>query len=135
MASGVAIHSWQRRSLARLCGLMLVGLVPQSALAQDGPAAPRVALVIGNSAYVSVEALPNPSNDARLVAEKLWLAGFEVIESIDSDRATMLADIATFQSRLRDGSEALFYYAGHGYSWTGATTCCRSRFLPPRLMS
>lgn len=119
MASGVAIGSWRCKPVARLCGLMLAGLVPQSALAQDEPAAPRVALVIGNSAYVSVEALPNPSNDARLVAEKLWLAGFEVIESIDSDRATMLGDIATFQSRLRDGSEALFYYAGHGVQLDG----------------
>jgi uncharacterized protein len=123
MASRVKVHGWRRRPLARLCGVVLVGLIPQGALAQDaaadGPAAPRVALVIGNSAYVNVEALPNPSNDARLVAEKLWLAGFEVIESIDSDRATMLADIATFQSRLREGSEALFYYAGHGVQLDG----------------
>lgn len=74
----------------------------------------RVALVIGNSAYRSVAPLPNPVNDAELVAEKLWEAGFEVIETIDGDREKMLADLATFRSRLREGSEALFYYAGHG---------------------
>lgn len=74
----------------------------------------RVALVVGNSAYRAVGALPNPANDAELVAEKLWEAGFEVIETIDGDREKMLADLATFRSRLREGSEALFYYAGHG---------------------
>jgi uncharacterized protein len=119
LASGVTTYGWRRKSVTRLCGIMLVGVASQGALAQDGPAAPRVALVIGNSAYTSVQPLPNPSNDAHLVAEKLWLAGFEVIESVDSDRATMLADIATFQSRLRDGSEALFYYAGHGVQLDG----------------
>ena len=78
------------------------------------PSASRVALVIGNSAYQNVSALPNPANDARLIAEKLWESGFEVIESIDADRETMLSDLATFRSRLREGSEALFFYAGHG---------------------
>lgn len=74
----------------------------------------RVALVVGNSAYRSVAPLPNPVNDAELVAEKLWEAGFEVIETVDGDREKMLADLATFRSRLREGSEALFYFAGHG---------------------
>jgi uncharacterized protein len=75
---------------------------------------PRVALVIGNSAYQNVTPLPNPGNDAQIIAEKLWESGFEVIESIDADRETMLASLATFRSRLRDGSEAVVYYAGHG---------------------
>ena len=74
----------------------------------------RVALVIGNSAYQNVTPLPNPGNDAQIIAEKLWESGFEVIESIDSDRETMLASLATFRSRLREGSEAVVYYAGHG---------------------
>ena len=81
--------------------------------------APRVALVIGNSAYRNMAPLPNPVNDAQLIAEKLWESGFEVIESIDSDRETMLADLATFESRLREGSEALFFYAGHGVQLGG----------------
>ncbi|WP_229724285.1 caspase family protein [Cribrihabitans marinus] len=89
--------------------------VPALAQDADDPSgASRVALVIGNSAYQNVTPLPNPANDAELIAEKLWESGFEVIESIDSDRETMLADLATFRSRLREGSEALFFYAGHG---------------------
>ena len=101
--------------LIRLACTLAAVALPVLAMAQqlDGPA-PRVALVIGNSAYINVPALPNPANDARLIAEKLWQAGFEVIETTDGDKATMLADIATFQSRLREGSEAVFYYAGHG---------------------
>jgi uncharacterized protein len=79
----------------------------------------RVALIIGNSNYQSISALQNPANDAALIAEKLWEAGFEVIESIDADRETMLADLATFKSRLREGSEAIFFYAGHGVQIDG----------------
>lgn len=78
------------------------------------PPPPRVALVIGNSAYLNVTPLPNPANDAQIIAEKLWESGFEVIESTDADRETMLANLATFRSRLREGSEAVMFYAGHG---------------------
>jgi TPR repeat protein len=95
-------------------------MVPLSASAQEQPqAAPRIAMVVGNSNYVSVSALPNPANDAHAVAEKLWESGFEVIETIDADREKMLADLATFRSRLREGSEALFFYAGHGVQING----------------
>ncbi|WP_299473252.1 caspase family protein [uncultured Roseibium sp.] len=95
---------------------VMVLLGPAEAQTSDALAnsTSRVALVIGNSAYRSVAPLPNPVNDAELVAERLWEAGFEVIETIDGDREKMLADLATFRSRLREGSEALFYYAGHG---------------------
>jgi TPR repeat protein len=81
--------------------------------------APRVAMVVGNSNYQSVDPLPNPANDARIIAEKLWESGFEVIETIDADREEMLADLATFRSRLHEGSEALFFYAGHGVQING----------------
>ena len=38
----------------------------------------RLALVIGQSAYRSVPALPNPANDARAVTQLLTDSGFEV---------------------------------------------------------
>ncbi|WP_095587960.1 caspase family protein [Actibacterium ureilyticum] len=92
-----------------------VAMAPVAYAQQDDLApAPRVALVIGNSNYDSVTSLPNPVNDAQIIAEKLWESGFEVIESLDADRETMLSNLATFRSRLRDGSEAVVYYAGHG---------------------
>ncbi|MEM8700504.1 MAG: caspase family protein [Pseudomonadota bacterium] len=111
---------WPIRVLFKSTGALAIAavffLAPAEAQTTDALAGStsRVALVIGNSAYQSVAALPNPVNDAELVAEKLWEAGFEVIETLDGDREKMLADLATFRSRLREGSEALFYYAGHG---------------------
>lgn len=114
---GRSIGQWSAGfSVAVLIALSAGPLAAQNA---DTQSAPRVALVIGNSAYHHITPLPNPANDAQLIAEKLWESGFEVIESIDADRETMLADLATFRSRLREGSEALFFYAGHGVQLSG----------------
>ena len=78
----------------------------------------RVALVIGNSAY-RVRRLPNPVNDARLMAETLRQLGFDVIHREDLTRAQMQEAITDFGSRLRAGGVALFYYAGHGVQISG----------------
>lgn len=45
----------------------------------------RVALVIANSRYVSETPLPNPPRDARLIADALRGAGFEVAQASDLD--------------------------------------------------
>lgn len=82
--------------------------------AQEARPVNRVALVIGNGGYETLDALPNPPHDAAALAEALWNAGFEVIELIDADREQMINGIATFANRLRPGAEAVFYYAGHG---------------------
>ena len=47
----------------------------------------RLALVIGNGAYVNATPLPNPPNDAAVVAKALRGIGFEVIEGTNLDRA------------------------------------------------
>ncbi|MFZ0836491.1 MAG: caspase family protein [Xanthobacteraceae bacterium] len=49
----------------------------------------RVALVIGNGAYVNVPHLPNPPNDAKDVADALQRSGFETILGLDLDKAGM----------------------------------------------
>lgn len=82
--------------------------------AQEARPVNRVALVIGNGQYETLDVLPNPPHDAAALAEALWNAGFEVIELIDADREQMINGIATFANRLRPGAEAVFYYAGHG---------------------
>ena len=77
----------------------------------------RVALVIGNGAYQSVQALPNPPNDAKLMAGTLTDLGFKVTLVVDGDILKMSEAVTTFGRALRDaGPEAtgLFYYAGHG---------------------
>jgi hypothetical protein len=95
---------------------------PQPAAAQPAtPAAPgkRMALVIGNGAYASVKALPNPPNDARAMARSLRDTGFVVAEGIDLDRASMQKITRDF---LRDAARAqiaLVYHAGHGVQIDG----------------
>jgi uncharacterized caspase-like protein len=78
---------------------------------------PRIALVIGNGGYKSVNALPNPPHDAELMAEALKKAGFTVTLITDGDMAGMGAAVTEFGKTLRQaGADAtgLFYYAGHG---------------------
>ena len=86
-------------------------------LAAVAMAEPRIALVIGNGAYRSVNGLPNPPNDAKLMADALKRVGFQVTLVADGDMATMGSAVSAFGSALRQaGPDAtgLFYYAGHG---------------------
>ncbi|MEO6301054.1 MAG: caspase family protein [Paracoccaceae bacterium] len=80
-------------------------------------AEPRIALVVGNGAYVAVNGLPNPPNDARLMATTLEKAGFTVTLVADGSMEQMSAAVTKFGSALRDAgpeTTGLFYYAGHG---------------------
>ena len=82
---------------------------------------PRVALVIGNSAYADAP-LANPANDARLMAETLRGLGFDVIERVDANQREMKLAIFELGDRLEAaGKDAvgLFYYAGHGVQVEG----------------
>jgi len=79
----------------------------------------RVALVIGNGAYVHVKALPNPSNDARSIAKSLRGIGFTVSEGIDLDRVAMQSTIREFLREAANAQVAVVYYAGHGVQVEG----------------
>ncbi len=79
--------------------LIIVGLAVQAELGSSFAANPRVALVIGNSAYREAS-LANPANDARLIAATLRNLGFEVMERIDADQRTMKYTIALAVSAL-----------------------------------
>jgi carboxyl-terminal processing protease len=74
--------------------------------------------VIGNSAYKGeLPALPNPANDAKLMAKTLKGIGFDVVEAEDASQDEMKRAIAEFSDKLTAaGSEGtgLFFYAGHG---------------------
>ena len=94
-------------------GLLL--LVCQPALAEK-----RVALVLANSAYQNVAALPNPVNDGAMIAATLKEAGFDVVDSrhdlpaLETRRA-----LRDFADRARDADIAVVYYAGHGLEVDG----------------
>ncbi|MFO1183521.1 MAG: caspase family protein [Bauldia sp.] len=97
-------------------GLKVAVLLGLLALAFAVPAAAqkRVALVIGNSAYTSVGALPNPVNDARLIKTSLESAGFTVTLAESLARGAFVNTLRDFRDKA-DGAEwAVVYYAGHG---------------------
>ena len=79
----------------------------------------RVALVIGNGAYASVRALPNPPNDARSIAKNLRDIGFTVSEGVDLDRAMMQKMTRDFLREAARAQIAVIYYAGHGVQIDG----------------
>ena len=74
----------------------------------------RVALVIGNSAYVDAPELRNPRNDAEDVSKALTGLGFEVTTGRDLTGLQLTRIIAAFSRSLQGADVALFYYAGHG---------------------
>src|SRR5689334_16539471 len=87
---------------------------------QPASAEKRVALVIGNSIYRSVPALPNPANDAAALAATLKGAGFDVVDSkLDLPIAGMRRALRDFADMARDSDVAVIYYAGHGIEMQG----------------
>ncbi|MBR2687370.1 MAG: caspase family protein [Aquamicrobium sp.] len=101
-----------------LTGLILVALTAFGVQAAKSDTK-RVALVIGNSKYVNAVALPNPANDARLIASTLRNAGFEVIEGVDQDNAGMHGLIGKFTEESYNADLAIIFYAGHGMQVDG----------------
>jgi hypothetical protein len=84
------------------------------------PASARnVALVIGNDGYANVPALKKAVNDARAVSIELERLGFVVRRAENLDQKAMSRAIVGFQSDLRAGDQALFFYAGHGFEIGG----------------
>jgi caspase domain-containing protein len=79
---------------------------------------PRMALVIGNSAYPEVP-LRNPVNDVRAMARTLRELGFTVIARENASKRTMETAILEFGRQLAGGGVGFFYYAGHGLQVRG----------------
>ena len=74
----------------------------------------KVALVIGNSAYLNTTPLPNAATDAADMAERLAGLGFDVYGGVDLNRQATLQAVDTFSRALSPDDLALFFYAGHG---------------------
>jgi uncharacterized protein (TIGR02145 family) len=79
----------------------------------------RLALVIGNSAYVHGGVLKNPVNDAMAMEQALTRVGFEVMVFLNLDQTGMKRVIDDFGNHLKDFDVGLFYYAGHGIQSKG----------------
>jgi hypothetical protein len=91
-----------------------------SAAEPSSPAENRVALVIGNGHYANVGALPNPRQDAALVAEALKKSGFTSVTLLDDlGRDAFVSAIKAFQDQADKADWAAIYYAGHGVEMDG----------------
>jgi hypothetical protein len=97
-------------------GLVVVFLL---IFATPATAQRRVALVIGNSAYLNATALGNPANDAGDVGSALKGAGFEIILGLDLDKKAFDAKVREFSRLLPQAETALLFYAGHGLQVSG----------------
>jgi uncharacterized caspase-like protein len=82
----------------------------------------RVALVIGQSAYRAVPALPNAANDGKRMTELLGNAGFDVTAAPDLAQNDMRQTISDFAAKVAASGPdtvALVFYAGHGLQIDG----------------
>jgi type VI secretion system VasD/TssJ family lipoprotein len=120
---------WRRRQqvqrMQRRQHLAWLGLAPAAWLAAPqrlaaqaastaAPASRRVALVIGNAAYAQLP-LPNPENDARLIAATMSALGFAVDLQLNLKVRDFKRVLREFGRRMDDDDSAsVFFYAGHG---------------------
>ena len=104
---------------ARFISLAFAALALAALLSVPAAAQKRVALVVGNSAYVNAGALTNPANDARDFAMSLKDMGFDVVLGLDLDKRGFDAKVRDFTRVLTDADTALFFYAGHGLQVAG----------------
>ncbi len=106
------------------CHQLLKFIIPATILLTAAPAFAenRLALVIGQSAYKSVPALPNPGNDAKAVTQLLTDSGFEVSSSADLSQNEMRTAVSDFAGKVAakgPDTVALVFYAGHGIQVDG----------------
>src|SRR6516164_8672825 len=120
--SGEGLMRWTAVSLA----IAFVCVTANQAVAQKTAnqvvAQKKVALVIGNDAYVHEARLDNPGRDAGLIAAHLEKLGFELVGDRalrDLDKATTDRMVSLFGAKAQDADVALFYFSGHGTQFDG----------------
>jgi len=110
--------TWKVSRRVAWCAISLAALVLFSC--EPAFAEKRVALIIGNSAYQNAPQLPNPVNDAGLMAATFKSAGFDVVDSrqnlsaLETRRA-----LRDFADAAQNADIAVVYYAGHGLEVDG----------------
>jgi hypothetical protein len=107
------------RDLLLVSGLLLLPLISAS---HARAAENRLALVMGQSAYRAVPALPNAENDGKRMAELLTNVGFQVTAAPDLAQNDMRQTISGFAAKVAASGPdtvALVFYAGHGLQIDG----------------
>ena len=103
------------RAVVRACllgGSLLVIATPVCAQT-------RVALVVGNNAYLRVPPLNNAVNDAAAISEELRKFGFQVIRVLDGKAREINDAKQRFISAVANGGIGVFYFSGHGIQVEG----------------
>lgn len=87
-------------------------------IALPAAAAPRMALVLGNSAY-DFGPLPNVAYDVQALSAKLEALGFSVETALNLDQSQTYNTLLHFLAQAADAKEVLFFYAGHAIQVNG----------------
>ena len=95
------------KTVVALAGFLLMLAMPVSA-------AQRVALVIGNGAYVNEAPLRNPPNDAADISAALGRLGFEVMQIKDVGKSDLEKGLQKLTRAAATSDIAIVFYAGHG---------------------
>ena len=103
-----------RQMLAAALLLAALAIAGRTAFAQEPRSLNGVALVIGQSDYSQIPALPNPANDARDMAKLLTDLGFDARSVTNRDAAKLRRDLERFAEDAEGADVALIYYSGHG---------------------
>jgi formylglycine-generating enzyme required for sulfatase activity len=118
MAPGCATRSSRHVSVKRALlaafaiALACVTLAAPASAQQRGN---RVALIIGNANYPDANTpLGTTVRDARTLADEFKRLDFEVDIQENAGKEEMKRAIDAFNAKIRNGSEALFYFSGFG---------------------
>ncbi len=108
--------------MSRFALRIFIAVALVAGAAQATFAEKRVALVIGNSAYVNGPTLANPVRDAKAVAEALRGVGFlEVTEGYNLTKPQFNSALKRFGDAAASADWALIFFAGHGIAVGGET--------------
>jgi hypothetical protein len=96
---------------------MIVGLIALPGLAIAGPQ--KVALVVGNAAYMHMPGLTTATNDAQDMAARLRDMGYEVTLLTDIGSEVFRVVLDAFAAQAKEADTVVFYYAGHAFQRGG----------------
>jgi uncharacterized caspase-like protein len=107
------------------------GAADQSKYMFERPAE-RVALIVGNAEYKNVPAgeLPGAVADATQMSDVLTSLHFDVIPALNVGTRADFINLyfKPFLNKIREGSLAIFYFSGHGFSYEGESYLTPLRF-------
>lgn len=96
---------------------LLVALLAGTSLAE---AQNRLAFVVGNDAYQTIDPLKKAVNDARAMAQGLQRLGFKVTLGENLKRRDFIERFNAFENSVNAGDVAFLFYSGHGVELDGA---------------